>query len=163
MTSPLNSKKSSTGNLWLLIAVLMFLMLLLLGYQFKYRFAPDVSAIATLDKSCDLHKGECWSDLPSGGQVSFAINPKSIPVLQPLEFTVEIRDINVATISVDLVGINMDMGYNHVNLERMGKNLFKGTSIIPICVRDKMEWEARVFLQKDQTLLMAPFRFYTLK
>jgi hypothetical protein len=35
--------------------------------------------------------------------------------------------------------------------------------MLPVCVRDRMTWEARVLLQFPQRLLAAPFRFETLR
>ena len=158
-----DSKNDSLGSLWTIVALLVFLILLLLAYKLKDFSTPDVTAIAPLDSSCDLRKGKCWSELPNGGKVSFSIMPKDIPVLAPLELMVTTEAVDVSTVELDFVGINMDMGYNHTKLERTGRHHFKGTAIIPVCVRDKMVWEARILLQTDTGLLMAPFRFYTLK
>jgi hypothetical protein len=57
----------------------------------------------------------------------------------------------------------MDMGYNRSKLDKVDAAHFKGKAIIPVCVRSKMEWEARVLLYTDHGLIMAPFRFFTMK
>lgn len=38
---------------------------------------------------------------------------------------------------------------------------YQGTGMLPICVRERMTWEARVLLDLPDGLLLAPFRFET--
>ncbi len=57
----------------------------------------------------------------------------------------------------------MDMGFNRSVLKAKTQNHFEGEFIIPICINSRMEWEARVKLQTEEGVLMAPFRFYTTK
>lgn len=139
------------------------MVLLLIGYKLKNSSPPDFMVVGTLNTSCDLRKETCWSDLPTSGKVGFSISPKSIPILTSLELTISTESMKVSTVEVDFVGIDMDMGYNHTKLGKFDSNLFKGSAVIPICVRAKMEWEARILLQTDTGLVMAPFRFHTLK
>ncbi len=157
------NKDRQSEHLWTIIAVLSFIILLVVGYKIKDSFSPAITATATLDKSCDLRQGECLSKLPNGGQVSLSIMPNHLPILHPLELKVTISGIKVSAIEVDFVGIDMDMGYNRSKLNKIDEQHFKGKAVIPVCVRSKMEWEARVLLQTDKGLTMAPFRFYTIK
>ncbi len=55
----------------------------------------------------------------------------------------------------------MDMGLNLSELQPETPNEYVGEFIIPICVNSRMEWEARVYLETDSGVMMAPFRFYT--
>ena len=71
--------------------------------------------------------------------------------------------VAVSNVEVDLTGMDMDMGYNRPKLKAQGNNQFLGKAIIPVCVRAKMDWEAKVLLQTDRGLIMAPFQFHTLK
>jgi len=57
----------------------------------------------------------------------------------------------------------MEMGYNRPKLNAIDKINFKGQAILPVCVRSKMDWEARVLLKTDKGTIMAPFRFFTTK
>lgn len=157
------SKKKNTGNLWTIVALLVFSILLMVGYKLRASLVPDATVIAPLDISCDLRKSECWSDLPSGGKISLAITPKDIPTLTPLELTIVTDAVNVSSVEIDFVGVDMNMGYNHTVLVKSDNTHFKGTAIIPVCVASKMTWEARVMLQTDTGVVMAPFRFHTLK
>ena len=157
---PLNNKFS---NLWTIVALLTLVLLLSVSYKLKDMLKPGIAAKAELDESCNLRKGACSSNLPGGGKVTFSIAPNDIPILRPLQLDVKVEGVDVSKAEVDFTGIGMDMGYNRPRLEAVSKNQFLGKAILPVCVRSKMDWEARVLLQTDHGLIMAPFRFYTLK
>lgn len=155
-------KKSS--HLWTIIAVLVLAILIVVSYKLKDILKPGVTASATLDESCDLRKGACTSALPTGGKVTFSIDPNDIPILRPLQLKVEIEGVEVVSkVEVDFIGIGMEMGYNRPALKAVDKTHFSGRAILPVCVRAKMEWEARILLHTKKGLIMAPFRFFTLK
>jgi len=150
-------------NLWTVVALLTLVLLLVVSYKLKDMLKPSVAASATLDTSCDLRKGACTSDLPTGGKVRFSITPQTIPILHPLQLNVETQGIVVSNVWVDLIGIGMDMGYNRPQLSALDQTHFLGKAILPVCVRSKMQWEARVLLQTEKDLIMVPFRFMTFK
>lgn len=156
-----SSKK--TANLWTTVALLALVLLLLISYKLKDMLRPIVAISVELDESCDLRKAACTSKLPNGGSVTLSISPNDIPILRPLQIDVKIDGEVVSEVSIDFTGIGMDMGYNRPKLQAISKTQFKGKAILPVCVRSKMEWEAKVLLQTDHGLIMAPFRFYTLK
>lgn len=159
MTDTLNK---ASGNLWTIIAVLIFIILIIVGYKYKASIEPDIAAIAALDKSCDLRKGSCRSELPQGGKLTFSINPNNIPVLKPLVLNVTIEGVSVSKVEVDFVGVDMDMGYNRSTMDKIDNRHFTGTAVIPVCVRSRMDWKASVLLSTDHGLIMAPFTFYTI-
>lgn len=120
-------------------------------------------ASAVLDESCDLRKGACTSNLPTGGKVTFSINPNDIPILRPLQLKVEIEGVEASKVDVDFIGIGMEMGYNRPTLKAVDKTHYSGRAILPVCVRSKMDWEARILLHTEKGTIMAPFRFFTFK
>ncbi len=168
---PVNKNSSSTKltkskqmtNLWTTVALLALVLFLVVSYKLKDMLKPTVAASTEIDAQCDLRKAACTSELPGGGKVTFSIAPNTIPILRPLKLDVKIEGVEVSNVEVDFTGIGMDMGYNRPVLEPVTKTQFKGKAILPVCVRQKMDWEARVLLQTDRGLLMAPFRFFTLK
>jgi len=155
------SKKQS--NLWTIVALLALVLLLSVSYKLKDMLKPGIAAKAELDESCDLRKGACTSRLPGGGKVTFSIKPNTIPILRPLKLDVKVSGVDVSKAEVDFSGIGMDMGYNRPELEPVTKNEFMGKAILPVCVRSRMDWEAKVLLQTPRGLISAPFRFYTHK
>lgn len=124
---------------------------------------PEVAYRAALDDSCDLRAGACQSALPDGGSVTFGIEPRAIPVVKPLTFDVQITGLTVESVEIDFVGTDMNMGFNRPKLQRVGEGHFRGNGILPVCVRDAMEWEARVLMKTASGLYSAPYRFVTVK
>jgi hypothetical protein len=53
----------------------------------------------------------------------------------------------------------MDMGFNRASLTDAGDGRFTGTGLIPVCIRDRMLWEARVLATDGDAWISAPFRF----
>jgi hypothetical protein len=53
------------------------------------------------------------------------------------------------------------MGLNRTSLQRGDHGHFVGETLLPICSSRRMEWEARVLLQREQGWLAVPFRFVT--
>jgi len=155
--------KKASNPLWTIIAVLVLAILLVVSYKLKDFLKPGVTATAALNESCDLRKGACTSDLPTGGKITFSIDPNDIPILRPLQLKVETEGVEPSKIEVDFIGIGMEMGYNRPKLKAVDKTHFSGRAILPVCVRTKMDWEARVLLHTEKGLIMAPFRFFTLK
>ena len=156
-----SSKKAA--NLWSVVALLALLLLLTVSYKLKDILKPGVAESAPLNESCDLRNGPCSSKLPGGGTVTFSIAPKTIPILRPLKLDVKVEGVEASQVEVDFTGIGMDMGYNRPQLEPVTKHEYMGKAILPVCVRSRMDWEAKVLLETDRGLVMAPFRFYTEK
>ena len=157
------SSEKKASNLWTIVALLALVILLTVSYKLKDLLKPGVTLSAEVDPSCDLRSGACTLNLPTGGKVSFVISPNDIPILRPLELQVQTQGVEVSGVEVDFVGVDMEMGYNRSKLEAKDSNHYMGKAVLPVCVRSKMEWEARVLLQTREGLIMAPFRFYTLK
>lgn len=151
------------NHLWTVIAFLVLAVLLTASYKLKDLLKPGVTTTVELNANCDLRKGKCISVLPGGGKVSFSISPDNIPILRPLQLEVDVEGVAVSGVEVDFIGLGMEMGYNRPSLSAVTKTHFSGDTILPVCVRAKMDWEARVLLQTKKGVIMAPFRFYTLK
>lgn len=98
---------------------------------------------------------------PRGGTISFEIVPRTIPILSPLRLDVEIQGLDVRSVEVDFVGVEMKMGFNRIALTRMQPSHYAGQATLPVCASSRMTWEARVLIQTPDGLLAAPFRFET--
>ncbi len=162
-TESSKNKDKSGNHLWTIIAFLVLAVLLTASYKLKDLLKPGITTTVELDENCDLRKGKCTSELPGGGKVSFSISPDDIPVLRPLQLEVDVDDIAISGVEVDFIGLGMEMGYNRPALSAITKTHFSGDTVLPVCVRSKMDWEARVLLQTKKGVIMVPFRFYTLK
>ncbi len=127
------------------------------------RLFPRAVVEAPRDPRCDLRAGPCELAIPGGGRVRFAIEPRTLPLMQPLSLSVEVEGLEASQVEVDFAGIGMNMGFNRPVLMADGPGRFRGETRLPVCIRKAMEWEARVLLESDRGLVSAPFRFITVK
>jgi hypothetical protein len=102
-------------------------------------------------------------DQGRGGEVTLDVEPRGIPVIRPLVLRVEIRGLEVSAVAVDFAGVDMQMGYNRPALAPVGSGSWRGTGMLPTCVRARMLWEAKVLLTTPAGLFAAPFRFETIR
>ena len=156
-------KKNSWSNLISVVAFLVFASGMLASYFYNKYILSEVGTEAIAEGLCDLRTAPCVSVFPNGNKVSFSINPKTIPILQPLTLSVETEGFEASSVRVDFIGLNMDMGINRSVLKAKNKTHYEGEFIIPICVNSRMEWEARVKLLTKEGQLVVPYRFYTTK
>lgn len=124
---------------------------------------PRTAVALVADPECDLRAGPCEMWLPSGGRLAFAIEPRTLPQMQPLDIRVELQGARVSGVEVDFSGVGMNMGFNRPALKSAGNGAYTGQTRLPVCIRQAMEWEARVLLHTDRGLVSAPFRFITVK
>lgn len=149
--------------LWYLLLAVMALSLAAVYYHFKDYFKPRAAQTLAWDSTCDLRSGSCELKLPEGGSVQFGITPKSIPLLEPMTLVVMVTGTEVRSVEVDFTGVSMNMGFNRSKLQTTDKGRFAGTITLPVCVRNRMDWEAAVLLETAAGIIVAPFRFETVK
>jgi hypothetical protein len=149
---------------WLAVILLSLAVIGVAVYKAWPLLFPDVGERAALNPVCDLAAGACEVGFAGGGSVRLDIRPRGIPVVQPLQIQVELAGLPIPErAELDFAGVDMDMGYNRVSLEPVpGRpGTFQGRGMLPICVRDRMTWEARVLLYGPEGIRAAPFRFET--
>ncbi|MEJ2591485.1 MAG: hypothetical protein P8178_08825 [Candidatus Thiodiazotropha sp.] len=151
------------GTLWGILALLFLAVCAVALYRTWPLLFPAVESTARIDPDCDLRAGPCTTRLDGGGFVSFAIEPQQIPVMKPLQLRVEMQQVKADAVVVDFQGVDMNMGLNRVKLEPAGEGVYTGQGTLPVCVRDAMEWEAKVLISARRGLISVPFRFITVR
>ena len=73
------------------------------------------------------------------------------------------KAIDVDAVAVDFKGTTMNMGPNNVTLKNIQKGSYSGNGMLPVCIRNSMEWQADVYLQGKEGIIVAPFIFVTRK
>jgi len=116
-------------------------------------------ARVAMPPDCDLHAGPCRQAL-AGGRLSFAVTPREIPLMQPLRLVLETDGLAVRAAEVEIRGLNMDMGLNRTVLTQTAEGRWEGETILPVCSRRTMEWEAAVRLDAAERVEV-PFVFHT--
>jgi len=147
--------------IWALLVVVSLAAGAFLVHQIWPLLNPEITETAPLSSDCDLKAGPCRVTFADGAWVSFAIEPRNIPVVKPLQLEVTLDGLEPSSVEVDFQGTDMNMGYNRAALSEHTAGRFTGTAILPVCVRTSMEWEAKILLHTDRGLLAAPFRFIT--
>jgi hypothetical protein len=149
---------------WILPAVILAAAAILGGVAWYFRdyFEPPPSRLLPLD-DCDLHNGPCKRALPGGGELVFAIEPRSIPLTRPLKLSVQVKGLDTDKVEVDFSGVTMNMGYNRPLLKKTAEGHFEGEGLLPVCIRRRMDWEAKVILRTDRGGFIIPWRFETIK
>jgi hypothetical protein len=150
-------------TLWALIGLLLVAVCAVAVYRAWPLLFPQVARSVPHNPSCDLRTGPCVSMLDSDTRISFAIEPREIPLLKPLLLRVELQGLAAQQVEVDFNGVDMNMGFNRFKLSRTGEEAFTGEGILPVCVRDAMEWEAKVLITTPQGLTAAAYRFITVR
>jgi hypothetical protein len=112
-----------------------------------------------LEAPCDLRNGAC-EQAAVGGSVRLSISPADLPLMKPLQMSVQLRDLDADSVQVAMRGLNMDMGLNMTRLQRAGDDRWQGETILPVCSQRRMEWEAAVLVDGVNRFEVA-FPFHT--
>lgn len=108
---------------------------------------------------CDLRAGPCVQSV-AGDAVRLSITPTQIPLMKTLSLRVDIDGLPADAVSVEIRGLNMDMGLNRTRLAAGADGGWSGETILPLCSQRRMEWEAAVRVDRNG-LFEVPFPFVT--
>lgn len=155
--------KISNRLLWSVAIALFLLLAIVAVVKVQPLLNPKLVAVASLNKDCDLRAGPCASKLPDGSVITLGIAPDDIPLVKPLALSVQVAGAEVKSVEVDFVGLGMDMGFNRPKLALDDAGTYRGQGMLPVCIRNAMEWEAKVLITTDKGIIAAPYRFITVK
>ena len=144
------------------LTLLGFLLLAVAAYIVARHWQLDQASYTRVEPvdPCDLRTGPCRQSV-DGGWVTLGIQPADIPLMQPLRLTVVAEGVAERAVQVDIRGLNMDMGLNRTSLTRTPRGTWEGETILPICSRRGMVWEAAVRLDVSGQGIEIPFFFHT--
>jgi hypothetical protein len=159
----LQLSNKNTQLLWALLVLLFAAISIVAVYKTWPILFPKTALKAAVDPTCDLRAGACKTRLKDGASVTFSIEPRDIPVVKPLQLSVNLAGISAKSIKVDFSGVDMNMGFNRTKLSSVGEGVFSGQGMLPVCVWDAMEWEAQVLIDSQKGLISVPYRFITVR
>lgn len=131
------------------------------GYRLWQLQHPPVEQAVTPDAGCDLQRGPCGAALPGGGRLTLAIAPRPIPLVAPLALEVRVDGAASSKVEVDFSSPDMYMGYNRHALNAASAGVYAGKAVLPVCVRTRMTWRARVVADTGRGRVSVPFTFVT--
>ncbi len=123
------------------------------------RWFPQPVFEARMDEGCDLHRGPCTARFGDGGQVTLDIEPNTIQPMQPLILSLTFEDVDVENVAVDFKGAHMNMGDLPAEVTKVGDGHFAGSAVLPVCIRNKMTWSARISAVSPDVVHRATFEF----
>lgn len=135
--------------------------MLLLAVLAKAVFLPHGPVPLKLDPSCRLDRGACSMALPDGGRIEFALAPRPIHLLSPLQLEIRVSGSAVHPLEVDFSGVSTPMAFNRAYLIHAADGVYSAQTSLPICATGRMTWQATVLLQAGERQILAPFRFET--
>jgi len=153
--------KHKVSTLWVVAVAMLVALVAVVVIKKMEQSTAAIIDTAVLNPDCDLHQGTCSLSLPDLGSVSLSITPRPIPVIKPIQVTVQTQGFAAKAVTVDFNGVNMNMGINHYRLIQQGTEQFVGESILPVCVRNRMSWQADVQVETEKGSYVFPFRFDT--
>ncbi len=153
--------EKSTG-LKLLFSGIFITALLFAGYyQSKMAGKNNVITHIEADQSCDLQQSACTLKLPDGAELTLEIEPRPIPLVKKFAIKVTTHGLDAQAVSVDFKGTSMNMGPNNVTLKAHKADIYTAKGMLPVCVHDSMEWQADVYVQTPDGIIVAPYIFVT--
>jgi len=153
--------EKANHSLWLIAAGLLLALLAVAGFKLWPMINPQVVTTLPFDPNCDLQSGPCVTEMPGGQRVTLSIEPRPIPLVKPLQFKVKVDGVEVNKVFVDIQGLGMNMGINRPQLKPQSAGSYSGEGMLPVCIRNSMEWEVSVLLDTDEGMISIPFRFLT--
>lgn len=142
--------------------VLALILIGVVGYRASPLLMPKADITAMPDPACDLHRGACRVALPSGGSLSLSLSPRPIPVIAPLDMSVELEGASADRVMIDFAGVSMNMGFNRPRLDPVqgtAGHRFIGQATLPVCVTGRMTWQATVLVESGAQRIAVPYRF----
>lgn len=129
------------------------------GYWYSPLLLPKADIAATPMPGCNLNETPCSAQLPDGARIELSLEPRPIPLVQPLRLAVRSEGLAADKVEIDFAGINMNMGYLRPQLNALGNNRFEGETALPVCVTGAMAWQATVLIETARQRIAIPFRF----
>jgi len=147
-----------------LVSLVLFVVLALTGYLgTHYWQSLQEAQLLNEGRACDLGVQDCAHPLPGGGSLTVSISPHPVLPMKPITVSIRVSGPSVIPQDMVLTGINMNMGVNRVHLKAVDDNVWSGETIIPICSRRLMQWQAALVLRENGDLYQVNDTFYIIR
>jgi len=141
------------------IGLLLIALVVVVGYKLSPLLLPRADVTVQPDPGCDLNRAACRVTLPGGGQLELRMNPRPVPMVRPFQVEVRLEGIDAGRIEVDFAGIEMNMGFNRIELTAGAAGLHAGEASLPVCISGQMDWQVTVLVETGRQRIAIPFRF----
>lgn len=140
-----------TRHLWYIVGTLCLIAVGLFGKQYlNTQSDAGFVEIQSASSDCNLQSGKCSLRFSDSTEISLDITPKPISALIPLAFDIKTSNDAFSTLSIQVTGINMDMGNTQFPIPKTAAQQFTGEGILPICTQSTMLWRIRAIFTNAQ-------------
>jgi protein SCO1/2 len=101
---------------------------------------------AEADPECRLDQRACTAVFADGTAVTLDVTPRGMPTETPLSFEVRVDPAGPTPRSLELQGVDMNMGLIPVPLSLGDDGVARGRGVVPVCTTERMRWHADVVL-----------------
>lgn len=146
------------------LVVLSFLAMLGGMYTYSLLNSPKPASTAQVyESNCDLASSDCKVRISEELTLAFALNPKPILALAPLELTITTENLNDLSFKAWFEGRDMAMGQHYLIPEKNSENTAKQSvllkGMIPICAVDNtMQWTLTIEFLHQNSLRHVQFK-----
>ncbi|RXJ87835.1 hypothetical protein [Arcobacter sp. CECT 8985] len=133
----------------------------LIDFNALYQSLKGETKYITQDTKCDLHKQSCSIKIQDGTTFELSINPKSIPLMKPLKFSIKSNNPNLKDLTLNIYATNMFMGEFNLHLKNLGNGNYETIGTLPTCPVGDMKWNADIKIDKLSKSIGARFKFKT--
>ena len=143
----MKNKKFFTFLLLEILLVLGILAYFFIDSSMIYKYIYGDVTFYQSSKHCDLHVKSCSVDIPQFGSIQLDIEPKTIPLMKPLTFTVTLsKELHEDELNLHIYATNMNMGFYDVKMKKISKNSYQAKTTLSSCVVGGMIWRAEIAL-----------------
>ena len=160
------SEEKKTNNIKsaiLQVGVVLFIVVgyFLIDFSALYQSLKGKAEFITQASTCDLHKTACAIEIQDGTNFELEINPKSIPLMQSMKFSIKSNKKDLKDIYLNIYATNMYMGDFHLPIKNLGNGNYEAVGTLPTCPIGDMKWNADIRIEKLNETIGARFQFKT--
>jgi hypothetical protein len=151
MKKKTQSKDKIKNIIFWIISFFIIVLIILFIYQVILIFFKKKEIILLkASKPCRIQKEICEVDLPSSKKLYVELIPRPLKMGQPGELTVKLEDEDFVPKFVNFDSLDMDMGYNLFNFQKVEDRVYKANFSLSICTEEVMKWKGLILLEDGQ-------------
>ena len=160
---PQITKKTNLKSVILQVGIVLFIVIGYFSIDFSslYQSFKGKAEFITQDSTCDLHKTSCSIQIQDGTSFELEINPKTIPLMQSIKFSIKSNNTNLKDLYLNIYATNMFMGEFNLPIKNLGNGNYEAIGTLPTCPVGDMQWNADIRVEKIDKTIGARFQFKT--
>ncbi len=142
--------------------IVLLVVLATVSYAAAYLWTqPSTETVlrAVQSAGCDLHQNACTATFDDGRVIQLELEPKAVSPAEPVRLFVETTGFAADSVTVEFAGVDMNMGTIETELLDTGASSFTGDSILPVCIRRTMTWQAKVTARGNDNAYQGIYTF----